>query len=300
MIYCFPRLVAVILSLALGIILCLYLFFSRKNRLDTGFFSYLFPLLIGFLYVALECLHICQECGFIIQDVVSIQTAEHLIFMAMGVPWIMYCYTHYRLNNVVKTGMIPLSFIIALTGFSYMLFFCGEFLPNASFLKEIASGFVSFVLLYSAVSLLLLLRSNNTLLNSSWSGLIGSGIGLIYFPFVVLVDTLNLKVSHYDPHVSFGLQIYPYYYSTLCFLIIGFLIRSFSERKKDIQNTVLQITRRERELIQLISEGKTNNEIAHIFNVSPFTVKTHVRNLYSKFNVHSRSELLHEVVKRKV
>ena len=52
------------------------------------------------------------------------------------------------------------------------------------------------------------------------------------------------------------------------------------------------LTARERELLQLIAEGKSAKEIAGLLNLSAHTVDTHRANLMQKLNVHSIPELI--------
>lgn len=52
------------------------------------------------------------------------------------------------------------------------------------------------------------------------------------------------------------------------------------------------LTRREKEILQLIAEGMTNNEIAEKIFVSPYTVDTHRKNLLSKFEVNNTAMLI--------
>lgn len=52
------------------------------------------------------------------------------------------------------------------------------------------------------------------------------------------------------------------------------------------------LTRREKEVLGLISEGMTNNEIAERLFVSPATVKTHRENLLMKFEVANTAALI--------
>lgn len=52
------------------------------------------------------------------------------------------------------------------------------------------------------------------------------------------------------------------------------------------------LTMREKQILQLIADGKTNKGIARILNVSNKTVETHRMNLMKKLDVHSGIELL--------
>lgn len=55
------------------------------------------------------------------------------------------------------------------------------------------------------------------------------------------------------------------------------------------------ITKKEFDVLIAIYEGKNNKQIAEHQFVSINTVKTHIKNLYEKLNVHSRSELLAKI-----
>ncbi len=52
------------------------------------------------------------------------------------------------------------------------------------------------------------------------------------------------------------------------------------------------LTSREKEVLHLIAEGKTNGEIAQVLSISPHTVTRHRANLMKKLNVHNRVELV--------
>ena len=48
------------------------------------------------------------------------------------------------------------------------------------------------------------------------------------------------------------------------------------------------LTRREREIVKKLAEGRSNREIARHFHISPHTVRTHLYNIYKKINVENR------------
>ncbi len=52
----------------------------------------------------------------------------------------------------------------------------------------------------------------------------------------------------------------------------------------------LSLTQRECEVLTLLTEGKSNKEIAHLLGISTHTVKTHVRNLIQKMAVEDRTQ----------
>ncbi len=51
-----------------------------------------------------------------------------------------------------------------------------------------------------------------------------------------------------------------------------------------------ELTPREREILSLLSEGLTDKEIAHRVHVGYETVRSHVKHIYDKLHVHSRTE----------
>jgi two-component system nitrate/nitrite response regulator NarL len=53
----------------------------------------------------------------------------------------------------------------------------------------------------------------------------------------------------------------------------------------------IQMTPREREVIELIAEGLSNKAIAKELRVSTHTVKSHVRNILEKLSLHSRLQV---------
>ncbi|HTG29906.1 MAG TPA: response regulator transcription factor [Methylomirabilota bacterium] len=58
------------------------------------------------------------------------------------------------------------------------------------------------------------------------------------------------------------------------------------------------LTNREREILQLVAEGKANKEVATALNISPYTVETHRRHILEKLNLHNPAELILYAVRK--
>jgi LuxR family maltose regulon positive regulatory protein len=52
------------------------------------------------------------------------------------------------------------------------------------------------------------------------------------------------------------------------------------------------LSEREREVLRLIAEGLSNQELAARLYLSPHTIKVHTRNIYGKLGVTSRTQAL--------
>ena len=68
------------------------------------------------------------------------------------------------------------------------------------------------------------------------------------------------------------------------------LVARLREAQPGQTRDINQLTRREREILQLISDGMTNKAIARKLDISESTVKVHVKYLLKKMNLKSRLE----------
>jgi len=75
----------------------------------------------------------------------------------------------------------------------------------------------------------------------------------------------------------------------LIIISIMFLGYFYMRRTKNLKTG---LTAREKEILNLILEGKSNKEIASALFISPSTVKTHIHNIFKKMSVSSRDELI--------
>lgn len=60
------------------------------------------------------------------------------------------------------------------------------------------------------------------------------------------------------------------------------------------------LSQRELQILTHIVEGRSNKEIADIVNLSLDTVKTHLKNIYQKLNVHNRSQAARAAIREKL
>lgn len=68
--------------------------------------------------------------------------------------------------------------------------------------------------------------------------------------------------------------------------------------RRGVEDSYDLLTDREREILQLVAEGRTNKEVASILNISLTTVETHRTHILQKLNLHSVPELILYAVRK--
>jgi two-component system response regulator NreC len=81
-------------------------------------------------------------------------------------------------------------------------------------------------------------------------------------------------------------------------MLVEDYVRQLQDR--EIEDSYELLTPREREILQLIAEGKSNKEIAAILILSLYTVETHRGNLMEKLGLHTVPELILYAVRKGV
>jgi DNA-binding NarL/FixJ family response regulator len=67
--------------------------------------------------------------------------------------------------------------------------------------------------------------------------------------------------------------------------------------RRHVTNPIDMLTSREREVLQMLAEGKTNKEIAGLLNLSPYTVEAHRGRVMEKLNLHTVADLVRFAVR---
>jgi two-component system, NarL family, response regulator NreC len=71
-----------------------------------------------------------------------------------------------------------------------------------------------------------------------------------------------------------------------------------TDYRQHVTDPIDLLTSREREVLQMIAEGKTNKEIATVLNLSVYTVDAHRGRIMEKLNLHSTGELVRFAVRK--
>ena len=78
------------------------------------------------------------------------------------------------------------------------------------------------------------------------------------------------------------------------------VLQMFRDQSGTTTNEFIDISEREKEILGWLVKGKSYNAIAETCFVSVDTVKTHVRHIYEKLHVHSKSEAVAKAINQKL
>ena len=70
-----------------------------------------------------------------------------------------------------------------------------------------------------------------------------------------------------------------------------------TDYRKHVSNPVDLLTGREREILTLVAEGKTNKEIANALSLSVYTVESHRGSVMEKLNLHNTGDIVRFVIR---
>jgi two-component system response regulator NreC len=81
-------------------------------------------------------------------------------------------------------------------------------------------------------------------------------------------------------------------------MLVEDYMRQMRDRK--VEDSYELLTTREREVLQLLAEGRNNKEVATVLNLSLYTVETHRGNILQKLNLHNQAELILYAIRKGV
>ena len=88
----------------------------------------------------------------------------------------------------------------------------------------------------------------------------------------------------------------PYFSAAITAVLIEDYIRQLRDR--GLTDTYHLLTDREREVLQLLAEGRSNKEVAVVLDVGVSTVETHRARLMEKLNLHNTAEIVLYAVRK--
>jgi DNA-binding NarL/FixJ family response regulator len=90
----------------------------------------------------------------------------------------------------------------------------------------------------------------------------------------------------------------PFFSPTIANTLLEDYMRQLQQR--GLQDTYDLLTDREKEILQLLAEGRSNKEVAATLNLSPYTVETHRTHIMQKLDLHSAAEIVLYAVRKKI
>jgi DNA-binding NarL/FixJ family response regulator len=104
---------------------------------------------------------------------------------------------------------------------------------------------------------------------------------------VSAIDALRRNKTFFTPKVS---QM----------VLEGYLDKNPKEREPEAEAESLRLTSRQREIVQLLAEGKSSKEVAAVLGLSVKTAETHRANIMRKLDCHSVTELVRYAIRNHI
>ena len=82
-------------------------------------------------------------------------------------------------------------------------------------------------------------------------------------------------------------------------MVLGGYLRP-GQPLRNISTPPARLTAREREIIQLLAEGKSNKDVSLTLGVSVKTVDAHRANIMHKLNIHSVTDLVRYAIRNQI
>ncbi|MEI8141144.1 MAG: response regulator transcription factor [bacterium] len=113
--------------------------------------------------------------------------------------------------------------------------------------------------------------------------------------YILKGDTTRLLVDAIES-IS---QHKPFFTGTASEVVLGGYLRPGQPARKE-SRALPRLTAREREIVQLLAEGKSNKEVATSLGVSVKTVDAHRANIMHKLNIHSVTDLVRYAIRNNI
>ena len=90
----------------------------------------------------------------------------------------------------------------------------------------------------------------------------------------------------------------PFFSPAIIALLVEDYVRAL--QKRGLTDSYQLLTDREKEVLQLLAEGRSNKEVAQLLDVGVSTIETHRAHLMEKLNLHSTAEIVLYAVRKRL
>jgi RNA polymerase sigma factor (sigma-70 family) len=111
----------------------------------------------------------------------------------------------------------------------------------------------------------------------------------------LLKDTADADLAR---AVEVAAQGKPFFSPAIAQALLEDYMRQLQQR--GLHDSYDLLTDREKQILQLLAEGKSNKEVAALLNLSPYTVETHRSHLMQKLGLHNAAEIVLYAVRKKI
>jgi two-component system response regulator NreC len=111
----------------------------------------------------------------------------------------------------------------------------------------------------------------------------------------LLKDTADADLAR---AVEVAAQGKPFFSPAIAEALLEDYMRQLQQR--GLHDSYDLLTDREKQILQLLAEGKSNKEVAALLNLSPYTVETHRSHLMQKLGLHNAAEIVLYAVRKKI
>jgi two-component system, NarL family, response regulator NreC len=90
----------------------------------------------------------------------------------------------------------------------------------------------------------------------------------------------------------------PYFSPSIARILLEDYMRMLQQNQ--LQDSYELLSQREKEVLQLLAEGKSNKEVAQLLNLSPHTIDSHRTNMMQKLGLHNTAEIVLYAVRKNI
>lgn len=196
------------------------------------------------------------------------------------------------MNRIFWTGTLILTLNQAAGIFIYIKDFSAQWIIRTN---RFADNLFTVVVIISVIYLLFFKGAVKNTDKSKTVNVFASFYLIAFiFPYIDLIFSIN-EFNYLFSLLFLFINIFPIIWIRKYYLKYYLLDNTIDEHKLVFNSLAKQykISKRESEIMALILQGKSNKEIEDILFISFHTVKNHIYNLFQKFGLNSRAQLIH-------